>query len=165
MNPSPMIPRLCFFSQSSLMTARRVSGNTHPVWAPLVAWEAASWCGTGGGGEGLVPSAFRSAPSSSWRKNWKRDPCRQMRPGQGPHRHPPGALPRLTCTEGVEAGDGWVSAWAPSASLASSSSSSPSSMVGVSPVGEAPGRFRGFRPGPWGVLRRRVSGGRWVDSG
>lgn len=79
---------------------------------------------------------------------------------------PPGAPPQLTCTEeGVEAGDGWVSARAPSASLASSSSSSPSSMVGVSPVGEAPGRLRGFRPGPWGVLRRRVSGGRWVDSG
>lgn len=76
------------------------------------------------------------------------------------------ALPLLTCTEeGVEAGDGWVNARAPSASLASSSSSSPSSMVGVSPVGEAPGRLRAFRPGPWGVLRRRASRGRWVDSG
>lgn len=87
-------------------------------------------------------------------------------PGWRPHRRPPGALSPLTCTEeGVEAGDGWVSGRAPSASLASSSSSSPSSMVGVSPGGEAPVRLRGFRPGPWGVFRRRVSGGRWVDSG
>lgn len=141
-------------------------GDTYPVWAPLVARGAASWWGSGRGGEGLVLSAFRSVLSSSWRKNWKRDPCRQARPGQGPLRRPPGALTQLTCTEeGVEAGDGWASARTPSASLASSSSSSPSSMVGVSPVGEAPGRLRGFRPGPWGVLRRRVSGGRWVDSG
>lgn len=79
---------------------------------------------------------------------------------------PLGGPALLTCTEeGVEAGDGWLRARDPSASLASSSSSSPSSMVGVSPVGEAPGRLRGFRPGPWGVFRRRVSGGRWVDSG
>lgn len=79
----------------------------------------------------------------------------------------PRAKAPLTCTEvGVEAGDGCCGgALDPSASLVSSSSSSPSSIVGVSPVGEAPGRLRGFRPGPWGVLRRRASGGRWVDSG
>lgn len=83
-----MTPNLCFFSQSprGQKQGSSLSGDTYPVWAPLLAWGAASWWGSGGGGEGLVLSAFRSAPSSSWRKNWKRDPRRQRARLETPQR-------------------------------------------------------------------------------